>query len=77
MTRDCKLVFIIASDIFFYLFKQVLGTLYRHVTEALLMSTHSIPFYGEIRKNYPRVFPKYSSLTSPLHRLKKFTFKCT
>ena len=29
------------------------------------MSTHNICFYREIRKNYPRIITKYSSLTSP------------
>ena len=31
----------------------------------LLMSTHNVCFYGEMKK-YPRIITKYSSLTSPL-----------
>ena len=30
------------------------------------MSTHNICFYGEIKKNYPRIIAKYSFLTIPL-----------
>ena len=30
------------------------------------MSTNNICFYGEIRKYYPRIITKYSSLTIPL-----------
>ena len=36
------------------------------------MSTQGMVLYGDIKKTYPRIFIKYSSLTSPMiWRLKK------
>ena len=39
---------------FFYIFpqKHVVGTQQKHLSEALLISTHNTYFHGEIRKKY-------------------------
>ena len=42
----------------------VVGTHYKHLGEALLMSTHDICFHGEIRK----IFFGYHSLSGALNK---------
>ena len=36
---------------------KTVGTDQKHLTKALLMSTHNIYFNGEIRKNIPEISP--------------------
>ena len=66
-------------NIFFSYFSikaYVVGTHYKNLSEVLLRNTHNKCLYGEMRKNYPKIITKHSSLSHLLHLKCKTCITC-
>ena len=62
LVKEKYFLVIILGYFFYFSIKMfVVGIDWKHLTEAILMSTHSIRFYGELEK----IIPELSSNTPP------------